>query len=317
MNEITIVMYHYVRELENTRYPNIKGLKLSEFKKQIEYFKQRYTFICLEDIFEAIYGGKKLKENSIFLTFDDGYLDHYTNVFPILKNNGIRGFFSMPAKILNENELLDVNKIHYILAVADENSLIKKLYEKLDYYRGIEFNYPSNDEIFNEINVEKSRFDNENIIFLKRVLQTYLPYELRNKIVDELFLEYVLENDISKKNILLNETYMNMEQIKLMIKSGMSFGLHGYNHEHLKNMSIEDMKKDIDKSIYFWDEIIDKNCLTICYPYGSYNKDTVSYAIEKGCKLGFSTKIAKTELNLKNALTLSRFDTNDFYPKSK
>ena len=36
MNNLTIVMYHYVRDLKNSRYPDIKGLDVSLFKEQID-----------------------------------------------------------------------------------------------------------------------------------------------------------------------------------------------------------------------------------------------------------------------------------------
>ena len=41
-SEVTIVMYHYVRDLKNSRYPNIKGLDIEKFKKQIKFFKENH-----------------------------------------------------------------------------------------------------------------------------------------------------------------------------------------------------------------------------------------------------------------------------------
>ena len=49
-SEVTVVMYHYVRDLKNSRYPNIKGLDIEKFKKQIKFFKENYNFIKIEDI---------------------------------------------------------------------------------------------------------------------------------------------------------------------------------------------------------------------------------------------------------------------------
>ena len=37
-HKLNIVMYHYVRDLQNSRYPAIKGLDYNLFKKQIETF---------------------------------------------------------------------------------------------------------------------------------------------------------------------------------------------------------------------------------------------------------------------------------------
>ena len=31
---INVVMYHYVREIKDSNYPNLKGLEFTDFKKQ-------------------------------------------------------------------------------------------------------------------------------------------------------------------------------------------------------------------------------------------------------------------------------------------
>ena len=108
------------------------------------------------------------------LTFDDGYIDNYTYALPILEEFGLQGSFFIPGKTFMTHQLLDVNKIHYILASAEVHSLIRNIFERLDYYRGTEFEYPSKEELFNEHAIA-NRFDCKEIIFVKRILQTVLP----------------------------------------------------------------------------------------------------------------------------------------------
>ena len=38
--KIFIVMYHYVREIKNSKYPKLKGLEFKKFKDQINFFKK-------------------------------------------------------------------------------------------------------------------------------------------------------------------------------------------------------------------------------------------------------------------------------------
>jgi len=42
---IYIVMYHYVREIKKSKYPNIKGLEFEDFKKQINYFLNNFNIL--------------------------------------------------------------------------------------------------------------------------------------------------------------------------------------------------------------------------------------------------------------------------------
>lgn len=318
--KLTIVMYHYIRDYKNTLYPNIKGLDLQDFNKQIEYFRKNYNFITLQDIYNAIYHGKKVKENPIYLTFDDGYAEHFHSAFPILKKYDIEGLFSIPVKVLEDGEILDVNKIHMILAFNEEEIIYQTLIKKLDFYRDKGFDYPLNDEIYAKVTKQKSRFDTDKTVFIKRVLQTYLAYDVRHSITEELFKELVVEKENISREKLFEDWYLTKSQIETMKNNNMVFASHGYNHEWLCDMTTSKMQDDIDKSTHYWTNKIDifsGSIKTICYPYGSYDDKTISYVREKGYELGFGTKVGMANLTKENSMILERFDTNDFYPKKR
>lgn len=60
MEELTIVMYHYVRELDKSRYPSIKGLNVKDFIRQLNFLEDRYTFVRMEDCLEKIQYPEKI-----------------------------------------------------------------------------------------------------------------------------------------------------------------------------------------------------------------------------------------------------------------
>src|SRR5574344_1047960 len=107
-NTLTVIMYHYVRDLDNSRYPSIKGLRTSLFKEQLCFLKKYYHFVRVEDVIEAYNGGRLLPKHSVLLTFDDAYSDHFNTVFPILYHEGIQGAFYPPVKAITEHIVLDV-----------------------------------------------------------------------------------------------------------------------------------------------------------------------------------------------------------------
>ena len=53
-----IVMYHYVRDYENTRYPYIKGLDVKDFEFQIQYLKSKYNILNPKEIHRIVEKGK-------------------------------------------------------------------------------------------------------------------------------------------------------------------------------------------------------------------------------------------------------------------
>ena len=313
MNQkLTVIMYHFVRELHKTRYPDIKGLMLSEFKQQISYLKRHYTFINISDCINSLQNNQVLPPNSVLLTFDDGYIDHFENVFPVLKKNNIHGCFFPPAKAIIEEEVLDVNKIHFILASMSKNidNLMNEIYSELDAFRS-DYSLKSNEYYFSKLGIN-NRFDSAEIIFIKRLLQVELNEELRSIIVDKLFKKYVTKDERSFSK----ELYMNINQIRYMVENGMHIGSHGYNHYWLNKLNKDKQRDELVKSIKFLKTVNSpiKNWV-MCYPYGAYNKSLIEILKEKGCALGFTTKVDFAYLSPKNAFTLSRFDTNDFYPK--
>src|ERR1035441_8215028 len=178
MKTVTIVTYHYVRELPFTRYPRINGLLESEFKSQIAYLSKYYEFVTMENCIQAVYGNGDVPSNAVLLTFDDGYIDQFITVFPFLEERGIQGSFFPSPKAVVEHKVLDVNKIHFVLAsVGSVHDLIKDIFLYLDEFR-TEYSLESNGSFFSRL-AQTDRFDSKEVIFIKRLLQKELDEQLR------------------------------------------------------------------------------------------------------------------------------------------
>lgn len=309
-----ISMYHYTRDIKHSRYPQIKGLDKELFKTQIEYFKNKFNIVTMEQVIESIQTGEsyRLPDNALLLTFDDGYIDNYTVAYPILEEYGLQGSFFIPGKTFATHQLLDVNKIHYILASADIYKLVEDLKKQMDYYRGSEYQYASTDELFHEYAVA-NRFDIKETIFVKRMLQTVLPEKLRNTISSNLFEKYV---GVTEEQ-LAYELYMTEEQVRTMKRHGMFIGIHGYDHYWLGNLPQEQMKEDISLALDVLDQFIDRKQWVMNYPYGSYNQEVIRYIRQQGACIGLTTDVRVAELGKDSAFELPRLDCDDFPPKSE
>lgn len=317
-NNLTIVMYHYVRDLVHSRYPRIHGLQIELFREQVQFLKKNYNFVTVEQILDAYENNsvRDLPEHPVLLTFDDAYKDHFDFVFPYLEHEHIQGAFYAPVKAVTENTVLDVNKIHFILASTPEEKLSQLLGElkyQLDYYRK-DWNLHNYDYYFDKLAVA-NRFDSKEVIFIKRLLQVELDERLRKIITNDVFQKVVGMDE----GMFSRELYMSMDQIKCMVDNGMHFGSHGYDHYWLNSLSKDKQKFEIQKSLEFIKEIGgDTDNWTICYPYGAYDEDTISILKENGCKLGMTTRVGVADLEDKQGdviFKLPRLDTNDL-PKS-
>jgi len=311
MKTCTIIMYHYVRELPFTRYPKIKGLLVSQFKEQLDYLSRHYEFVTIGDCLKAIYEDADLPSNAVLLTFDDGYSDHFENVFPILKERKIQGCFFPQAKAVQERNVLDVNKIHFVLASTDDPAKMKQeIFSLMDELRS-KYNLASQEEYYAKYAID-DRFDTKDILFIKLLLQKGLPEGARQEIANRLFKKYVSVDE----KAFANELYMSMEQLQCMYHEGMSIGSHGYSHIWMSTVSAKEQEKDVDMSLQFLKQLgVNGHPWVMCYPFGSYNDSLISILKKRNCGLALTIKVDIANLTPANALTLERLDTNDI-PKN-
>jgi len=298
-------MYHYVREIRNSKFPNIKGLEFEGFKRQLDYLENNYTIIDASQLIEFMNGGG-IPDRSCLLTFDDGYKDHIKYVMPELLRRKLHGSFFPPVKPVAERELLDVNGIHFILAsCTDLEKLVSELNELC-----LASNIGSNElSKYWALYGVANRFDGKQVIYVKRMLQHVLPVEIRKRITEILFQRYVGKDT----KTFADDLYLSVDEAKKLVDSGMYVGGHGYNHLWMSKESRQNQEEEIESSLDFLRELgAPTRDWIMCYPYGAYNTDTLDILKEKNCAVGLTTKVDVAELHPKSLLELSRMDTNDF-----
>ncbi len=305
-SELTIVTYHYVRPIKNSEFPGIKGLELEAFKRQLDFLLNNYSIITTEQVIGKVIQNKSIPEKACWLTFDDGYKDHYNYVLPELLKRKISAAFFPPKVAIQQNKVLDVNLIHYILSCVQEiDKLIIDLKELCINY-GLtksQINY------YYKKYAIPNRFDLADTIFFKRMLQHVLPKQIKDKVLLILFEKYVgiKEAELSTK------IYMSLDEVKKLVSRGMYVGSHGSMHYWLDKINYQSQKKDILSSLEFLEEVgVPTSNWIMCYPYGAYNENTLSLLKDLGASIGVTTIPRVANLEIDNPLTLPRLDTNDF-----
>lgn len=306
---VSIIMYHYVRDLRHSRYPEIKGLDIDLFKEQIGFIKKHYNVISAYDLLDIVGSSADLPPNALLLTFDDAYIDHFTEVFPVLDREKLPGLFFPSVKCILEHHVAYVNKIHFVLAsVPNKRAIVDEIFRFIDENRS-SYELNTNEYYWQTFGKSSlSRYDPAEVIFIKRVLQRELPQSLRNIITDSLFEKHVTNDEAAFSQ----ELYMSEEQISHLQRNGMYIGCHSFDHYWLDYLSANDQKKQVDRSLQFLKNIgSNTERWIMCYPYGGYNKSLLDLIEDRGCVVGLTTKVGIADLEQDNPLTLPRLDTND------
>lgn len=93
---VPVLMYHYVGPLPQDADPLRVGLTVrpEEFREQLAWLKAAgYRSITFGQLHDALENGAELPPKPVILSFDDGHLDHFTTVMPLLQEAGFSGTF--------------------------------------------------------------------------------------------------------------------------------------------------------------------------------------------------------------------------------
>lgn len=303
MGSLISVMYHYVAPKKSSFHKNLNFLPVKNFVSQLNYFNKNFTIISPQEA-KILIEKKKFSKNYIWLTFDDGYSDHVKYVLPELKKKNIKASFFPVVNSLNKQKIIPANLVHILLS---KNKNKKNFFDEIIQFLK-ERKVSSRFLKLLELKKNTSRFDDNVNFKIKQLLQKDLPKKIRKDILEFFYKKYVS----SSKKKLLDKLYFGLKEAKEMIGDGHEIGMHTVNHPWLNTMNYNEQFIEINRNIKFYkkNKIFFED-ITFCYPYGSYNKNTIKILKKKSIKFGVTTVPRKFFSHI-NSLEIPRFDTNDF-----
>lgn len=185
-------------------------------EEQLNYIKDNnYITITMKELYEHIKNKEPIPEKSILITFDDGYMNNYTEAFPILKK------LNMKATIFCVGNSLD------------------------------------------------------------------------------------------------GSYYLSEEAIKEMSDYGIDIESHTVNHVHLDTLSYDEQLLELKKSKEILEKITGREVISLAYPFGDYNEDSIRAAKNAGYKLAFTTNLGLSDredniYELDRIYISSHYDMNTF-----
>ena len=126
---IPILMYHEVK------YEKLGKDVISpyEFESDLKYLSENgYTTITMQQLIDYVYYGKSLPANPIIVSFDDGYLNNYEYVLPLLKKYDMKIVFSVIGKNTDDFTRIQDSNLDYSHVTWDQlNEMLDSGYVEL------------------------------------------------------------------------------------------------------------------------------------------------------------------------------------------
>lgn len=107
---VPILMYHEVKY----KSPGKDVIMPYEFESDLKYLKENgYHTVMMSDLINYVYNNKKLPAKPVVISFDDGYLNNYVYVFPLIKKYNAKIVLSIIGKNTDDFTAIKDENIDY------------------------------------------------------------------------------------------------------------------------------------------------------------------------------------------------------------
>lgn len=178
-NMVAVLTYHSVLDSDENNSTNGMSIDTSKFEHQIKLLKKLgYKSMSLKEFYCWKNKTCKLKGKHVLITFDDGYLDNYTNAVKILKKYDMKAVIFVIGKTIEHknDRYLDIETIEKM----------KKEYPNIEIASHT-YNLHSNrrNKTYEEIN--------NDIQLMRKVIDTdYIAYP--NGVYDDTYIKALKDN---------------------------------------------------------------------------------------------------------------------------
>lgn len=252
----TILMYHGVDTVGGTDF-NSRHTSQADFYKHVQFLKKYCHIISLSDFFEKRFiSGKP----NIALTFDDGYRNNFLYAKPVLEAAKVNGTFYITGLNTSNSDIL----------WADFLNIASKLTEQV-------------------ISIDGEKFEQKNGIYHSldsgKNLYSIIKDEKAGTAYKQLMTESFIDLYDFKKDLAYDDYWKLMTDLEIRNCGDSKYievGSHGFLHNNLGTISIEDATSELQNSKEYLENIIQSKIVSVGYPDGSYTRATLDASEDLG-----------------------------------
>lgn len=269
-----ILMYHRVLDgSRNETYPCQPGMYVTAktFRMQIEFLKKNYEVLPLKTLLNEYFNKRNLK-NCCSLSFDDGWIDNYSNASLILKDLNVPAAFFLATSFIGTGRIFWSEEVSCFLYYSDWETKYRALKKHIGSQHILKM------MCSNRLD-EQEKLTNF-VLYLKGAKK-----HIRDKFIAEI-------SEINHTKLENIQTMMDWSQIVEMHQTGLfDFYPHSHNHELLTYMEKDRIAEEILLSKKFIENKLNRDVADIfCYPSGKKNDLVIETLKNFNFRYGIGTK---------------------------
>ncbi len=246
---VAILFYHGVsaREpFEGIRNYQGKHVRLSRFRAHLEFLSRHYRVLPLQEVVDALRGGRPLPRRTTVITFDDGYENNATVAVPALRAAGMTAAFFLSTTYIETDRCLWVDEIEQAIASTDLSELVV---DSLDHEERLPL----------RSDAERRAADRR-----IRAIGKSLPDESLGRWLEEFFARNALEVPRASGDY----RFLTWDQVRDMHAAGMTIGSHTVNHAIITRVQEVKRVEEILGARRACEKALGVRCETFAYANG-------------------------------------------------
>jgi peptidoglycan/xylan/chitin deacetylase (PgdA/CDA1 family) len=301
---LLVATYHHVRQKPDDEFPGIHGITREAFETQLDILGQRCRFATPEDVERLAGGAEPEGPPKLFLTFDDGLIDHYETVLPVLIRRKIHGAFFLSTLPWTDDCLLATHCLHYLSGKFGYQALRGEFERAAEDHGG----RPAMAEVSPDLAARAYAWDNAETALIKYYLNYVLDDEIKEKVVRSVFARV-----LGDERPYVKRHYMTPSHVCVLRDAGMVIGMHTHTHVACETIETERLGADLTLNWKTLQDVTKQPPTWLSYPFGTpmtYGQKTDGWLERLHIQLAFTVD--------RRAMTdrfprwrLSRLDTND------
>ena len=252
-NTFKILLYHGVTNVKSRGIENYaaKHIYQDKFYEQIKFIKKNLNVLSVNELSELISKRKKIKKNSVLITFDDGYENNFTIAAPILEEFNIPATFYVSSGLINSSKMFWTDLLEDCINRTKKSKILIKFGKKKV-----------------ELKLKNPSEKVASLEFIKKFCKTSKKLEKDN------IIDYVISTTgvDPSENASMNYQKLSWNQIKIMDSNKLfTIGGHSTYHDILSLQTLKMAEKDINLSLDLLEYNLEHEVLDYSYPEGQSN----------------------------------------------
>lgn len=297
-NQAVVLTYHRLlsEEADTWSHPGIV-VTPATFERHMRLLKRDFRILSLREFEEHVTSRTPFEPGSCLVTFDDGWIDTYTEAWPILRRLDIPAVVFLPTRFIGSSDTFWQEHLSRLLCDAasvlrHEPSFGPALMDALraSLLASLCDAVATGDRftILDRVRAQKLNTEGDPLAAIDR-------------------LSRLLGSRASADH---GDRFMSWEQVRQLSGEGLAFGVHGHTHRILSTLTKQEVFDELTTSRGIIERELGTCVTSMSYPNGGWTAQVATRVGELGFTVGFSMERGPTRADAP-AWSLSRVNIHE------